>query len=229
MGYDKRWLPKRAVAYLRISPDRRANRGCSLAVQRRAIDQWAANNNVYIAGFLIDEGEAGEAALQRRPGLAQALAAAAELEDGGLVVYRLDRLDPEPILQVVIERELQRFGSRLYSTDSAAVQPVFDVLLRLPSFQTASNGLRLRVGRLRKHKRGGYAYGAPPTGYRAEYGQLVPDPAEQRILKRVRELRADGASLRSIAAVLTSEDYQTRRGGSWQPTQIARLLKSAGR
>jgi len=228
MGYDKRWLPKRAVAYLRITPDRRANRGFSLAVQRRAIDQWAADNNVYITGFFTDEGEAGTAALERRPGLAQALAAAAELEDGGLVVYRLDRLDPESILQVVIERELQRFGSRLYSTDSTTVQPVFDFLLRLPSYQTASNSLRLRVGRLRKHKRGGYAYGAPPTGYQAEDGQLVPDPAEQRILQRVRELRADGASLRVIAAVLTSEGYPTKRGGRWQPTQVTRLLKPAG-
>lgn len=228
MDYDKRWLPKRAVAYLRISPDRRANRGCSLAAQRRAIDQWARDKNVYISGYFIDEGGAGAAALERRPGLTKALAAAAELEEGGLVVYRLDRLDPEPVLQVVIERELQRFGSRLYSTDSTAVQPVFDFLLRLPSYQAPSNGLRLRVGRLRKHKRGGYAYGAPPTGYRAEDGQLVPDPAEQRILKRAQELRTNGASLRAIATVLTSEGYPTRRDGRWQPTQVARLLKRGG-
>jgi hypothetical protein len=95
----------------------------------------------------------------------------------------------------------------------------------VPSYQRAISGLRLRVGRELKHRGGGYAYGAPSIGYRAEAGQLVPDPSEQRILERVRELAASGASLRTIAATLTDEGYPTRRGGRWQPTQIARILK----
>jgi DNA invertase Pin-like site-specific DNA recombinase len=102
-----------------------------------------------------------------------------------------------------------------------------DSFLRFPPYQAALTSLRLRVGRLRKRQNGGYAYGAPPTGYRAEAGQLVPDPAGQRILERARQLRAGGASLRAIAAALTAEGYQTKRGGRWQPTQVARLLKPA--
>jgi hypothetical protein len=64
-----------------------------------------------------------------------------------------------------------------------------------------------------------------PIGYRAEAGQLVADPSEQRILQRVRELADSGASLRTIAATLTTGSYPTRRGGRWQPTQIARILQ----
>jgi DNA invertase Pin-like site-specific DNA recombinase len=152
------------------------------------------------------------------------------------VVYRLDRLHTNPVMQALIEAEVRRLGGKLYSTDPYEATQLANkyeqrqALIReprasVPSSQRAISGLRLRVGRELKHRRGGYAYGAPPIGYRAEAGQLVPDPNEQRILERVRELAASGASLRTIAATLTTEGYQTRRGGRWQPTQIARILK----
>jgi DNA invertase Pin-like site-specific DNA recombinase len=235
MAYDKSRLPRKMVGYLRSSPDRQAERGLSLAAQKRAIDKWAVRSNLYLAGVFVDEGDDGLVAIERRRGLAKAVAAAV-LENGGLVVHRLDRLDPDPILQALVEAEVRRLGGKLYSTvPSEAAQLANEYeqrqaltrepRARVPSYQRAMSGLRMRVGREIKHRRGGYSYGAPPIGYRAEPGQLVADPSEQRILQRVRELAASGASLRTIAATLTTEGYPTRRGGRWQPTQIARILQ----
>ena len=39
-------------------------------------------------------------------------------------------------------------------------------------------------------------------GYRAESGELVPDPAEQAVVHRIVELRGEGMSLRAIGEVL---------------------------
>ena len=50
--------------------------------------------------------------------------------------------------------------------------------------------LRLRSGRRRKAENGGYAYGAPGFGYRAEGRELVAVPEEQAALARMRELRS---------------------------------------
>jgi DNA invertase Pin-like site-specific DNA recombinase len=235
MGYDNSRLPRQMVGYLRSSPEPPRERGLSLAAQERAINKWAARSNLYLAGIFLDDGDAGLATIERRGGLAKAVATAA-LEKGGLVVYRLDRLDSDPILQALVETELRRLGGKLYSTvpsETAQLANEYQrrqALIRepragVPSYQRAIEGLRLRVGRELKHRRGGYAYGAPPIGYRAEAGQLEPDPNEQRILQRVRELATGGASLRTIAATLTAEGYPTRRGGHWQPTQIARILR----
>jgi DNA invertase Pin-like site-specific DNA recombinase len=66
---------------------------------------------------------------------------------------------------------------------------------------------RLRAGRRAKAEVGGYAYGAPRYGLRAEDGVLVADAAEQRAIARARELREDGASLREIAATLVEAEY----------------------
>ena len=87
--------------------------------------------------------------------------------------------------------------------------------------------LRLRAGRRGKVENGGYAYGSPPLGWRAERGQLVVDDVESEALARMAELRNDGASLREIATVLTDEGHRTKRGARWHPQTVARALQSA--
>ena len=47
-------------------------------------------------------------------------------------------------------------------------------------------------------------------------------------MARIVELRADGASLRKIAATLTAEGLKPKRGGAWHPQQVARVLDRAG-
>ena len=81
---------------------------------------------------------------------------------------------------------------------------------------------------LHKAEQGGYAHGAPPLGFRAEGGELVPDPDEQAAVQRIVELRAEGESLRQIAAALTAEGFTPKRGGAWHPQQVARVLDRAG-
>lgn len=42
------------------------------------------------------------------------------------------------------------------------------------------------------------------------------------------ELRVEGASLRRIAATLTAEGLEPKRGGAWHPQQVSRVLDRAG-
>ncbi len=53
----------------------------------------------------------------------------------------------------------------------------------------------------------------------------MPEPGEQAIIQRMSELRANGDSLRDIAATLELEGYRSRSGGQWHPTQVARVLR----
>jgi hypothetical protein len=65
--------------------------------------------------------------------------------------------------------------------------------------------------------------GAPRYGWKAEGGELVPDPAEQAVVERIRTLRVDGASLRGIAEVLTAGGVPSNRGGRWYSQTVARV------
>jgi hypothetical protein len=61
-------------------------------------------------------------------------------------------------------------------------------------------------------------------GVREDGQQLVEHEAEQAALKRVLELRADGFSVRAIAATMNAEGIPAR-GQRWHATTVARLLE----
>jgi hypothetical protein len=85
--------------------------------------------------------------------------------------------------------------------------------------------LRLRSGARRKAESGGYAYGRPKFGFRAEGKQLVPDADEQATIARIGELRSEGHSIRSIASTLEAEGHANRGSARWHPTMVARIVK----
>lgn len=91
-------------------------------------------------------------------------------------------------------------------------------------YERAMISLRLKAGRRKKAEAGRYAYGAPPFGYRAEGGELVPDVHEQATLARIKDLHGASRSLREIANTLNGEQIASKRGVRWQPTTVSRVL-----
>ncbi len=85
------------------------------------------------------------------------------------------------------------------------------VLGAVSEYERSMIALRLRAGRRRKAERGGFAYGSPHYGTRADGGELVPDEREAAAVARVRQLHDEGRSLREIAAVLTAEGHLPKR------------------
>jgi len=79
-----------------------------------------------------------------------------------------------------------------------------------------------------QHKRSnGERVGNIEFGYRlaTDGRRLERDPAEQAILKVIRELRAQGHSLRRIAAALNHQGHHTRRGSPWRLESVARVIR----
>ncbi len=66
-------------------------------------------------------------------------------------------------------------------------------------------------------------------GYRtAESGRgLVPDPAEQRTLAFVRQLRQEGKPYKQIALELKRRDILTRTGRTWTERNLISLLNNS--
>ncbi|MGI8520270.1 MAG: recombinase family protein [Actinomycetota bacterium] len=168
-------------------------------------------------------------------GLGEALAKIKEGSADGLVVYRLDRLARDLIIQETILGQLRRMGAAVFTTSEAEQGYLEDdpqdpsrklirqVLGAVSEYERAMISLRLRSGRMRKAELGGFAYGAPPFGYRAEDGVLVCEPSEQAAARRITELRAAGRSFREIAAALTAEGHRTKTGKTWWPQTVARI------
>jgi len=85
---------------------------------------------------------------------------------------------------------------------------------------------KVSVGRPKAHPISGQAitYGQVPYGFERVGGILQPDPMQQFVLKRIHELRENGASLSEIARQLVDSAIPTRNGGTWQPNTIRKIL-----
>lgn len=230
----------RVVAYLRVSTDRQAEEGHGLDVQRQAITKWAKAQGYRVIDFMADEGISGSNGIDTRVALADALDCVRRREADGVVVYRLDRLARDLIVQETLLAEVRKLGGEVFSTSAAETGYLSDdpddpsrtlirqVLGAVSQYERSMISLRLRAGRRRKAEKGGYAFGSPPLGKRAEDGNLVEDEQELACLDRMAALRAEGASIRSIAETLTAEGWPTKRGGAqWHPTTVARALRRA--
>jgi DNA invertase Pin-like site-specific DNA recombinase len=226
------------VAYLRVSTDRQAEEGLGLETQRHAIREWAKAGGHTISLWASDEGISGSNGIDTRKGLLDALCALQDGRCGGLVVYRLDRLARDLVLQEQLLSEVWRMRGRVFSTspsedaylgeDDAGDDPsralIRQILGAVAQYERGMIRLRLRQGKARKAASNGYVGGAPKFGYRAEGRELVADDREQLARTRIVQLRADGLSLRAIAAVLESEGVPAKRGGRWHPTTVRAVL-----
>lgn len=225
------------VGYLRVSTDRQAERGLGMDVQEHAIRAWSRTTSHKVKLWCRDEGLSGSNGLETRLGLADALGALRTSEVSGVVVYRLDRLARDLVLQEQLLAEIRRLGGELFSTSGAEAAFLVDdpddpsrkmirqVLGAVSEYERSMIALRLRSGRRRKADVGGYAYGSPPLGYTARDRELVAVDDEQAVLATMVELRAEGASLRQICLALESRGFLTKRGLTrWHPAVVSAAL-----
>jgi DNA invertase Pin-like site-specific DNA recombinase len=230
----------RYVVYLRVSTDQQADAGQGLDIQEQACRSWLRAHKHRLAGVYSDEGRSGSLQIGDRPGLTMAAGMLADDRADGMLVYRLDRLARDLVLQEQLLAEMHRIGKELRScspTEDAnlAHDPddpqralVRQILGSISQYERAMIRLRLKAGKAAKAAAGGYVGGAPPYGWAAVKGQLVPLPDEQKGLKLMRRLRAEGVSYRSISAELSRRGFPSRApSGRWHPGTIHEILSRA--
>lgn len=224
----------RVCGYIRVSTERQVDEGYGLDVQERTLRTWARREGHRLTRVVREEGVSGT--LDDRPGLAEVLGTLRDKEAVGVVVPRLDRLARDLIVQESLLAEFWRGGWDVWSATPSEAHYLKDdpedpsrtlirqVLGAVSQYERAMIRLRLASGRRRKGDTGGYAYGAPPLGYRAVDKALVKDTGEQRVLRRMRALDKEGLSLRQIGDTLLAEGLHPKRGERWHPTTVARAL-----
>lgn len=226
----------RLAGYLRVSTEQKAEKGLGLNVQGQAMKEWAKQNGHRIVSWHTDAGVSGSNGLDTRIGLPDALDAVRSRHVEGVVVYRLDRLARDLIVQETLLADIRRMGGEIFSTAASEDAYLKDdpadpsrklirqVLGAVSEYERAMIALRLRSGRRRKAEEGGFAYGSPAYGYVAVGGELFPEEREQTTVQRIRALRTDGLSLRQIAAQLDEEGHKPKRGEHWSAMAVKRVL-----
>lgn len=219
--------------YLRVSTREQADNGTGLDVQRAAI---RATGRVH--EWFTDAGESGSHGLEIRVGLAQALD---QLDDGDqLVVYRLDRLARDLILQETLIQQIRKAGGQLVSCSESENRLLEDedsdpsrrlirqILGAVAEYERAIIRMRMRAGKIARKARGFWSSGPAPYGYKINAEKrLEPIPDEQQTVGLMLRYRHQGFSYQLVADHLNAYGITTRTGARWGAKTVYRAVRTA--
>jgi DNA invertase Pin-like site-specific DNA recombinase len=222
---------RKMLGYTRVSTQEQVT-GFGLEVQAKAIKDYAKANGLRLVRTLSDEGQSGSNGLDARVGLAEALAIVERGEVAGIIVYRMDRLARDLLLQETLMARMRAAGAEVISvsepdmdSDDPTRVLVRQVLGSISQYERALIRGRMMAGKAAKVSKGGYGGGRPPFGWRAEGKELVPEPREQEAIALVRQLADEGLSSRQIAARLEEAGHRPKVGEHWSSVQVLRILR----
>ena len=215
----------KAIAYIRVSTDKQADKGHSLLAQQEKVNAYASLYDLDIIGFVI---ETGSAKNLDRDGLQGALAQIKAGKADALIVVKLDRLTRSVAdLGYLVETYFAKAGllsvSEQIDTRSASGRLVLNVLASVSQWEREAIGERTAVVKQSMKANGLYCGGIVPYGKSLVNGLLVDNAQEQKIISRAKELKAKGHSLRTIATMFSNEGLKTRKDTNFSHTLVSRM------
>jgi DNA invertase Pin-like site-specific DNA recombinase len=218
------------VAYYRVSTRQQQRSGLGIEAQRAAVERFTeAENLTLIAEYVEAETGKGADALDRRPQLAAALAAA-KTAKSCVVVSKLDRLSRDvafvaglmvqrvPFIIAELGRDADPFMLHLYAALAEKERRLISERTRAALAIRKASGSKL----------------GNPTNIRVagDIGRATAiagaDDHARSLLPLLRSLRAEGAvTIGAVTRSLNDRKVRTARGSRWHVSSVANLLTRA--
>jgi len=220
---------KPLIGYVRVSTSRQGRSGLGLEAQREALERFAGAEGFLVTKVFVEvETGKGSDALDRRPQLAEALAAARRSKCS-VAVAKLDRLSRAvhfisglmahrvPFLVAELGPEVDPFILHLFAA--------------LAQKERAMIAARTRDA-LRRAKSRGTVLGGPKLAEAREVAVATIEANAERfaanVLPIIREVQRAGAgTLREVADALNARGIATARGGRWYAMTVSNVLARA--
>jgi DNA invertase Pin-like site-specific DNA recombinase len=219
----------RYIAYMRVSTDRQGRSGLGLESQRQAVADFLNGGQWTLADEFV-EVESGKN--NDRPQLAKALAAC-RLTSGTLVVAKLDRLARNARFLLTVVEGSGKGGVVFCDLPNIPPGPVGKFMLtQMAAVAELEAGLisQRTKAALAAAKARGTLLGGWRGGPKVEVAlgtaalQRQANAFAAGVGPIATELRAQGQSLRQIAAELVSRGIRTPRGGAWSAAAVRAVL-----
>ncbi|NMG16980.1 recombinase family protein [Aromatoleum bremense] len=226
---------KRCAVYCRVSTDERLDQSFnSIDAQREAGKAYVASQRSegwsLVADDYLDPGFSG--GNMERPGLRRLMA---DIEAGGIdivIVYKIDRLtrsltDFSRMIEV-FERHKVSFVSvtQQFNTTTSMGRLMLNVLLSFAQFEREVTGERIRDKIAASKRKGMWMGGVVPLGYRVEARQLVIEPGEAKLVRRVFAQFVACRSTTDLVRALAAEKITSRRGTPFSKQGLHKILSN---
>jgi DNA invertase Pin-like site-specific DNA recombinase len=217
------------VTYVRVSTSSQGRSGLGIEAQRHTLGQFAkAEGFEVVREFVEVETGKGSDALDRRPQLKAALAAARKLKCH-VAVAKLDRLSRDvhfisglmahkvPFLVAELGPDIDPFVLHLFAALAEKERSLISTRTRQALTAAKARGVILGGPKL------------PEARKKAvEAVKAEADRYAANVLPIIREAQKAGATtLRDIAEALNARGIATARGGQWYATSVSNVLSRA--
>jgi len=182
----------------------------TLAEEERQLKRWCEQQGWALVDCIADTAAPWNADFASRDGGATLLA---RLQPGdAILVFALERLFSSCYDALATLQDLRTRGIGLYvlelqadATDPACMVNVLTAARLFAGLERRRSVERIRNVKTTQRNRGRFLGGSRPFGYMIHSnGRLIENPLEQRVLKRILQLREQGKSLRAIAAEVST-------------------------
>lgn len=211
--------PAVVVAYLRVSTDEKAESGAGIGAQRTAIAAEVERRGWVLLDTFVDAGVSGKS-ITGRPALADALDRVESGAAGTLIVAKLDRLSRSLLDFASLMKRAQDRGWNLVALDLG-----IDLSTPAGEFLASVMASAAQWERRIISQRTKDALAAKKAaGVRVGRSSTLPAATRRRLVER----RAQGHSLRKIAADLNADEIPTGQGAlQWHASSVWSALQSA--
>ena len=217
------------VTYIRVSTSSQGRSGLGIEAQRQVLSQFVkAEGFEVVREFVEVETGKGADALDRRPQLKAALAAAKKLRCQ-VGVAKLDRLSRDvhfisglmahkvPFVVAELGSDVDPFVLHLFAALAEKERSLISTQTRQALSAAKARGVTLGNPRLHEARRNA-----------VEAVKAEADRYAANVLPIIREAQKAGAStLRQIAEALNARGIPTARGGHWYAQSVANVLERA--
>ncbi|UPU01265.1 recombinase family protein [Bradyrhizobium barranii subsp. apii] len=217
------------ITYIRVSTSGQGRSGLGIEAQRQTLAHFASSEGYEVAREFVEvETGKGADALDRRPQLKAALAAARKLKCH-VGVAKLDRLSRDvhfisglmahkvPFVVAELGPDVDPFVLHLFAALAEKERALISTRTRQALSAAKARGVTLGNPKLHAARKGA-----------VEAVKAEADRYAANVLPIIREAQKAGAStLRQVADALNARGIPTARGGQWHAQSVANVLERA--
>ncbi|MFC4170868.1 recombinase family protein [Microvirga sp. GCM10011540] len=216
------------VAYYRVSTEKQGRSGLGLEAQQKAVRDYLNGGSWDLCSEII-EVESGKNS--ERPKLQEALMLC-RLYGATLIIAKLDRLSRDAHFLLGLEKAGADFVAADMPSANRVTVRIMAVLAeeernmiseRTKAALAAAKARGVRLGGDRGNLQ---AVGHDGRRIAAERRRADAEARAHDLAPQIKQLQAQGLSLRGIASQFEERGYKTPRGGKWTATQVSRVLRN---
>ena len=217
------------IGYIRNSRITQEN---SVEVQKNLINDFCKNNKITLDKIIVDEGISGSGEKTKlRDGYNSILEMIHNQEIDTLVVISISRWGRNlgEIYKSVqlMETKGVNFLSIKENIDTSTPYGRFTINLLSSLYEMELELIKDRVkDTLKMKKESGKVYSPTPFGYNRVNQDLVENPKEKRLLRKMFRLKEKGNSYGDISKYLKKNRHKTKSGGKWTRENVYSVMKT---